>query len=189
MAEMGAEGLSADDGALLIALARETIAARLEDRPPTLPATPPSLETPCGVFVTLRSGTGRDAPLRGCIGRMEASIPLARVVREMADAAAFGDPRFPPLVAQEYPSISIEVTVLSPMRHIASVDEIEVGRHGVYMTKGWRSAVFLPQVACEQGWNRDELLSHLARKAGLPPDAWKDPDARFAVFEGTIFEE
>jgi AmmeMemoRadiSam system protein A len=120
---------------------------------------------------------------------MSAVESLVRTVRDMAVSAAFEDPRFPPLEKGEVPGISVEITVLSPMRVIASVEEIEVGKHGVYMTKGGHSAVFLPQVAAEQGWNRDELLDNLCYKAGLSPSAWHSSDTRFQVFEGKIFEE
>jgi AmmeMemoRadiSam system protein A len=186
-------GLSKSDGKLLIATAREAISARLEARAPGWPEireeSEAVLSAPNGAFVTLRSGKDESAPLRGCIGRMTADESLIEVVREMARAAAFEDPRFPPLKAAEYPGISVEITVLTPMRPIRSVEEIEIGRHGVYLTKGWQQAVFLPQVATEQGWNREELLANLCRKAGLPPNAWRESDARFQVFEGQIFKE
>lgn len=186
-------GLSKSDGKLLIVMAREVISARLEARLPRWPEirkeSEAVLSAPSGAFVTLRSGKGESAPLRGCIGRMTADESLIEVVREMARAAAFEDPRFPSLDMTEYPGISVEITVLSPMRPIKSVEEIEIGRHGVYLTKGWQQAVFLPQVATEQGWNRNELLANLCRNAGLPPNAWKESDARFQVFEGQIFEE
>jgi AmmeMemoRadiSam system protein A len=144
---------------------------------------------PCGAFVTLRSRTGPFAELRGCIGRMAASEPLVETVRAMAAAAAFEDPRFPAVAKGEYPDLVFEITALSPMRRIDDAAEIELGRHGVYMTKGWHSAVFLPQVAVEQGWDRETMLEHLCAKAGLPREAWKDPDALFQVFEGLIIEE
>jgi AmmeMemoRadiSam system protein A len=181
--------LSPSSGAILIATAREAISAKLEDRAPRWPASSPELNAPGGAFVTLRSGRGPSAPLRGCIGRMSSSDSLIRVVRAMAAAAAFEDARFPPLSRPEYPGLSVEITVLSPLRSIAKVSEIEVGRHGVYMLKGWHSAVFLPQVAPEQGWDREELLVNLCYKAALPPNAWKADDAKFQVFEGQIFEE
>jgi AmmeMemoRadiSam system protein A len=186
-------GLSKSDGKILIATAREAICARLDGRATCWPEmsaeSDAALSDPSGAFVTLRSGKGEGAPLRGCIGRMNAKESLIEVVREMARAAAFEDPRFPSLSATEYPGISVEITVLTPMRPINSVEEIEIGRHGVYLTKGWQQAVFLPQVATEQGWNREELLANLCRKAGLPSNAWKESDARFQVFEGQIFEE
>jgi AmmeMemoRadiSam system protein A len=120
---------------------------------------------------------------------MNAKESLVRTVREMAVSAAFEDPRFPPLDRGEYARVSVEITVLTPMRQIGSVAQIEVGRHGVHMSKGWHSAVFLPQVATEQGWDRDELLVNLSYKAGLSANAWKESDAKFQVFEGRIFEE
>jgi len=107
----------------------------------------------------------------------------------MAAAAAFEDPRFPAVSKGEYPDLVFEITALSPMRGIDDAAEIELGRHGVYMTKGWHSAVFLPQVALEQGWDRKTMLEHLCAKAGLPRDAWMERDARFQVFEGLIIEE
>ncbi len=181
--------LTAADGRVLIATAREAVASRLEARSPRWPVAGAALSAELGAFVTLRGGKGPDGPLRGCIGRMSAKEPLIRTVREMAVSAAFEDPRFPPLLRGEFPGISIEVTVLGPMRSIDRVVEIEIGRHGVYMSKGWHSAVFLPQVAVEQGWDRDELLVNLCYKAGLSSDSWRDGDARFQVFEGRIFED
>ena len=177
------------DGAALVATAREAIAAKLEARAPRWPPAGPSLSAPSGAFVTLRSTAGPGSELRGCIGRMASTDPLVQTVRQMALAAAFEDPRFPPLSRRELLSISVEVTVLSPLREIESVDEIVIGKHGVLMTKGGHSAVFLPQVATEQGWNLDELLDNLCYKAGLSPAAWHSSEAKFHVFEGRIFEE
>ena len=177
------------DGAALIANAREAIASRLEGRSPRWPVAGTALSAELGAFVTLHSGKGAGVHLRGCIGRMSVKESLVRTVREMAVSAAFEDQRFQPLERGEYPAVSIEVTVLTPMRQISSVSQIEVGRHGVYMSKGWHSAVFLPQVATEQGWDRDELLVNLCYKAGLSANAWKDGDTKFQVFEGRIFNE
>jgi AmmeMemoRadiSam system protein A len=120
---------------------------------------------------------------------MSSVDPLFSTVKEMALAAAFEDPRFPPLEKEELPDIGVEVTVLSPMRPVAGAEEIVLGRHGVLMTKGGHSAVFLPQVATEQGWDREELLDNLCYKAGLSPSARHSSDVRFYVFEGRIFEE
>ena len=177
------------DGSVLISTAREAIASRLEARAPRWPSARRTLAEPRGAFVTLHVGRGPDAALRGCIGRMSATETLTRTVKEMAVAAAFEDPRFPPLEKPEYAGIAVEVTVLSPLRVIGSTSEIIVGLHGVYMTKGGHSAVFLPQVATEQGWSRDELLDNLCYKAGLSPSAWHSSDTRFQVFEGKIFGE
>jgi AmmeMemoRadiSam system protein A len=181
--------LSDADGATLLATAREAIASRLEARSPRWPVASSALSAELGAFVTLRSGKGPLSPLRGCIGRMDSKESLLRTVRQMAVSAAFEDPRFPPLERSEFTKVSLEITVLTPMRQVGSVSQIEVGRHGVYMAKGWHSAVFLPQVAIEQGWDRDELLVNLCYKAGLPANAWKDSDAKFQVFEGRIFDE
>jgi AmmeMemoRadiSam system protein A len=189
MPEVAAIELTGADGAVLLATAREAIASRLEGRAPRWPSARRALAEPRGAFVTLRSGRGPGAALRGCIGRMSAVETLTRTIKDMAVSAAFEDPRFPPLERAEYPGISVEITVLSPMRVIGSVAEIVVGTHGVYMTKGGHSAVFLPQVATEQGWNRDELLDNLCYKAGLTPAAWRSSDTRFQVFEGRIFGE
>ncbi|MDH4180143.1 MAG: AmmeMemoRadiSam system protein A, partial [Armatimonadota bacterium] len=118
--------------------------------------------------------------LRGCIGSLEPSQPLAETVRDRAILAAAHDSRFPSIRAQELPSLDIEVSVLSPLRRVASADDIDIAKHGVVVRSGGRSGVFLPQVAEETGWNRDELLSHLCRdKAALPADAWKQGAALY----------
>ncbi len=182
-------GLGVADGNVLLATAREAIASRLEGRSPRWPVAGSALSTELGAFVTLRAGRGDAAPLRGCIGRMDAKESLVRTVRAMALSAAFEDPRFPPLERGEYPGLSIEITVLTPMRQISKVEQIEVGRHGVQLSRGWHSAVFLPQVAKEQGWGRDELLVNLCYKAGLSANAWKESETKFQVFEGRIFAE
>jgi AmmeMemoRadiSam system protein A len=189
MADRPAFDIPEADGKALVATAREARAARVEGRAPRWPSAGASLSTPCGAFVTLRGKKAYGSSLRGCIGRMTSAESLLRTVREMALAAAFEDPRFPPLEKEELPRIDVEVTVLSPMRPIAGVDEIEVGKHGVLMSKGGHSAVFLPQVAAEQGWDRGQLLDNLCYKAGLTPAAWRSSDTRFQVFEGRIFAE
>jgi uncharacterized protein len=189
MVERSAIEISEADGKILVATAREAIASRLESRAPRWPGAGASLSAPCGAFVTLRTKERSGSNLRGCIGRMSSTESLLRTVRDMALSAAFQDPRFPPLERDELPLVTVEVTVLSPMSPVGGVEEIEVGRHGVLMTKGGHSAVFLPQVATEQGWNREELLDNLCYKAGLSPSAWHSSDAKFQVFEGRIFEE
>ena len=126
-----------------------------------------------GVFVTLHLN-GR---LRGCIGRFVSDESLHATIREMAVSAAFSDPRFPSLSRSEAPRVEIEVSVLSPLKKIASVDEFKLGRDGIYMVKGSRHGTFLPQVAEETGWDTEEFLGHCARdKAGIGYDGWKDAD-------------
>ncbi|MGO8694166.1 MAG: AmmeMemoRadiSam system protein A [Rectinemataceae bacterium] len=169
----------------LLATARESIASRLEKRAASWPCAAGALLMPGGVFVTLHENSS----LRGCIGRMSSPAPLVETVREMARAAAFEDPRFPALEHDDLDLMDIEITVLSPLRRIQDPNEIVVGLHGIYIVKGWRSGVLLPQVAAEQGWDRGTFLEQTCWKAGLPPDAWEGPDASISIFEGLVFGE
>ncbi len=137
-----------------------------------------------GGFVTLTI----DGVLRGCIGEILPRRPIWQVVREQTVNAALHDPRFPPVTPAETKGIRIEISALTPPRPVASWREIVVGRHGVVMSRHGRSAVFLPQVAPEQGWDLPTMLTHLARKAGLPDDAWRE-GAEFLVFEAEVFRE
>ena len=137
-----------------------------------------------GAFVTLN----KEGQLRGCIGRFEADAPLYEVVQEMAKAAATKDYRFPKVKEEEFGDIGIEISVLTPMRKIESVEEIELGRHGIYIRKGQANGTFLPQVATETGWNLEEFLGHCARdKARIGWDGWKSAD--IYVYEALIFHE
>jgi AmmeMemoRadiSam system protein B/AmmeMemoRadiSam system protein A len=136
----------------------------------------PALLRPAAVFVTLKAG----GQLRGCIGSLEPSLPLAETVRDRAIMAAAHDARFPPVRAQDLPDLDLEISVLSPLRRVASADDIDISKHGVVVRSSGRSGVFLPQVAAETGWSRDELLSHLCQdKAGLSADAWKQGAALY----------
>ena len=146
---------------------------------------PPVLARRQGAFVTLETGGHR---LRGCIGHIPGDTPLAVTVGRMAVQAAFHDPRFPPLRADELPKVTIEISVLTPPRPVSGPEAIVPGRDGVILSKDGRSAVFLPQVATEQGWTRDEMLTHLSLKAGLPPDAWRR-GASFRTFQAEVFRE
>jgi len=142
------------------------------------------LKTNCGAFVTLK----KNGNLRGCIGRFDASEPLYKVVQEMAIASSTQDTRFLPVESNEIPELEIEISVLTPMRRISSIDEFELGRHGIYMRKGYRSGTFLPQVASETGWTKEEFLGHCARdKAGIGWNGWKD--AELFVYEALVFGE
>jgi AmmeMemoRadiSam system protein B/AmmeMemoRadiSam system protein A len=174
----------------LLALARrtiETVCAGGELPPP--PPYPEGVSAqrmaaPCGVFVTLHA-RGR---LRGCIGTITGSEPLVDGVRENARNAALRDPRFPPVTAGEVAELEIEISVLTPLTPIAAPEEIEVGRHGVVLERAGHRAVFLPQVAPEQGWDRETMLDHLAMKAGLPREAWREA-TRLEVFSALVFAE
>ena len=172
---------------LLLEIARENIESRLDHHPlPILEERqlPAALKTPCGAFVTLH----KNGDLRGCIGRFIATEPLYQVVQEMAQAAAFDDDRFDPVNKTEMKEIEIEISVLTPLKRIHSADELELGKHGIYMIKGNRGGTFLPQVATETGWNREEFLGHCARdKAGIGWDGWKD--AELYTYEALVFSE
>jgi AmmeMemoRadiSam system protein B/AmmeMemoRadiSam system protein A len=148
-----------------------------------------ALHRPAGAFVTLNHREPDDPrmKLRACMGVMDATRPLLRSVVEAAVSAA-QDPRFSPVRLEELDDLSVEVSVLSPIRRVPDEGAIRVGQHGVAMEKGGRRAVFLPHVAIEQGWDRDMMLSALSRKAGLGPDAWRE-GASFGVFTAQMCDE
>ena len=140
------------------------------------------LSAKCGAFVSLH----KHGRLRGCIGHFGEDIPLHEIVAEMARAAAFEDPRFMPVTADELADIDIEISVLTPMRRIQSLDEFELHRHGIYIRRGYRSGTFLPQVADEVNWTKEEFVSHCAQdKAGIGWDGWRD--AELYVYEAIVF--
>ena len=171
----------------LLKIARSAISSRLESsaadtiEPDELT---PLLRSKCGAFVTLNeSGT-----LRGCIGHFGSDMPLYIAVHEMAAAAAFEDPRFCPVEKQELPKIKIEISVLTPMRKIQDISELVLGRDGIYISKGSRGGTFLPQVATETGWTKEEFLGHCSQeKAGLGWDGWKT--AELYTYQALVFEE
>ncbi len=179
--------LSEPDKIQLLKLARLSIETRMQNN--DIPAVENSqlsevLKTPCGAFVTLY----KNGDLRGCIGRFMATDPLYKVVEQMAVAAAFQDNRFSQVQKHELPFIEIEVSVLTPLKKIGSIEEFELGKEGIYMVKGNRSGTFLPQVAEETGWNLEEFLGHCARdKAHIGWDGWKD--AELYTYKALIFNE
>ena len=141
-----------------------------------------TLKQKCGAFVSLH----KQGRLRGCIGHFGEDVPLHEIVAEMARAAAFEDPRFSPVRKEELEDIDIEISVLTPMRRIESLDEFELHRHGIYIRKGYRSGTFLPQVADEVNWTKEEFVSHCAQdKAGIGWDGWKD--AELYTYEAIVF--
>jgi AmmeMemoRadiSam system protein B/AmmeMemoRadiSam system protein A len=177
--------LTAADEKALLAFARRTVewisSAAVAPLPRSLA---PRLEALRGAFVTLK----KNGELRGCVGHITPDSPLSWVVGSMALAAGWQDRRFPPLEPEELRAIEIEISVLTPPKRVGGPGDIVVGRDGVILSKGGRSAVFLPQVAPEQGWSREQMLDHLAVKAGLPADAWRE-GARFETFEARVFRE
>ena len=171
---------------LLLRVVRDSIEAAVKGiPPPRIEGYPESLAHPCGVFVTLRE----DKELRGCIGYVEPIKPLIEAVQEVAAKAALEDPRFDPLSARELVHVEIEISVLSPMRRIRTLDEIEIGKHGLIIELGDYRGLMLPQVATEHGWDLETFLSQTARKTGLPSTGWKDPDARIYTFTAEIIGE
>lgn len=168
----------------LLKLARKTLDVYLSEGvvPPYEPKTPMMRELRA-VFVTLK----KHGDLRGCIGQIRAVDPLYKAVQKMAIEAATRDPRFPPVRHAELKDIEIEISILTPFEPVKDVSEIEVGKHGLYIRKGLYSGLLLPQVPVEWGWDRDEFLEQVCRKAGLPPGAWKD--ATLFKFEAQVFNE
>jgi AmmeMemoRadiSam system protein B/AmmeMemoRadiSam system protein A len=166
-------------------IALQSIKDSLDSKPiarPTLHSQLSILNSKCGAFVSLHK-YGR---LRGCIGHFGEDYPLHEIVAEMARAAAFEDPRFTPVTREELDDIDIEISVLTPMRRIQSIDEFELHRHGIYIRKGFRSGTFLPQVADEVNWTKEEFIGHCSQdKAGLGWDGWRD--AELYVYEAIVF--
>jgi len=144
-----------------------------------------TLEKNAAAFVTMKTQDGR---LRGCIGTFSADTPLYQTVQNMTLAAAFQDPRFPPVREHETQDLLIEISVLSPRQEI-SAEEVEVGVHGLFVTRGHLSGVLLPQVPVELRWSRSTFLQEVCRKAGLPPDAYTLPDTKLEAFTADVFSE
>lgn len=172
---------------ILLDIARRTVVSYVKTRNrlvvDTTGFTAP-LKMHSGAFVTLK----KHGELRGCIGRFTADIPLYEVVQEMAIASSTQDTRFMPVSEKEIPELEIEISVLSPMKRVRSADEVILGKHGIYIKKGWSSGTFLPQVATETGWSREEFLGHCSRdKAGIGWDGWKT--AELYTYEAFVFSE
>ena len=180
--------LSDAERSTLLQLARETIRHTIEKAPPPkLPEMAGALGEKHGCFVTL---TNRHH-LRGCIGTFMPRSPLALAVVEMAGEAC-RDPRFThcPITAREVPELKVEVSVLSPLERIADPLTLTLGTHGIYIVRGWAAGCFLPEVAAEAGWNVEEFLTHCCEgKAGMAPDAWKDPQTQVYVFTSEKFDQ
>jgi AmmeMemoRadiSam system protein A len=162
--------LTPEQRTVLLALARRAIRGRVRGTVAAAPAlADPALTAPGAAFVTLT----RAGSLRGCIGYIRAIQPLAECVAHCAVAAATGDPRFPPVTAEELPHLALEISVLSPLVPIEDPTQVQVGVHGLYISRGGRHGLLLPQVATEYGWDRETFLRQTCRKAGLPDDAWR----------------
>ncbi len=173
----------------LLEIVRSSLEAILWGRPvPTFEIKDPELLHHHGAFVTLK----RHGQLRGCIGRFVSDKPLYELVIEMAVSAALEDPRFQAdrVRPQELTDLDIEVTVVSALKRIANPLDFELGKHGVYVRRGECSGCFLPQVAQETHWSKEEFLSYCCMgKAGLSPDAWQRPDTEVYIFDADIVKE
>jgi AmmeMemoRadiSam system protein B/AmmeMemoRadiSam system protein A len=177
-------GLDDEDKKTLHHIAKTVIENMARGKPvPEFKVDAPILKESRGAFVTIN----KKGQLRGCIGHIEGRGPVYRTVEEMAEAAAFQDPRFNPVTERELPDLEIEISVLTPLKRVTDINEIEVGKHGIYIKKGWYSGLLLPQVATEYGWDRNVFLEHTCQKAGLPSNAWKDKNTEIYIFSADIF--
>jgi len=177
-------GLSEQDKKTLHHIARTVIENKARGKSvPEFKIESPILMENRGAFVTIN----KKGQLRGCIGYIEGHGPLHQTIEEMAEAAAFRDPRFSPVKEKELPELEIEISVLTPLKKNTDVNEIQVGKHGIYIKRGSLSGLLLPQVATEYGWDRQTFLEHTCQKAGLPSNPWKEKDIEIYIFSADIF--
>lgn len=177
-------GLAEEEKQELLRIARDVIGAKSRGEPlPYISATTEKLGEKSGAFVSLY----KKGMLRGCIGSLQADEPLYKTVEEMAQAAAFRDPRFRAVTEDELPYLDLEISVLTPLRQIHDPKEVEVGLHGIMIRKGFLSGLLLPQVATERNWDRQTFLQETCKKAGLPMNSWQDDDAEIYVFSADVF--
>jgi AmmeMemoRadiSam system protein A len=171
----------------LLKIARDTVEAVVKgQQEKTTDCEDAELNAPCGCFVTLKN----HEQLRGCIGQFISDKPLIELVTDMAQASATGDPRFldNPITEEELNELDIEISVLSPLQKTDDPLSLRLGTDGIYIKSGSASGCFLPQVATETGWNKEEFLSYCcSHKAGLPADAWKDPRTDVYLFTADVF--
>ena len=178
--------LTGDEKRELLRVARNAVECAVEGVPMTLPAeSSAGLQSSGGAFVTLRLHHS----LRGCIGYILSELPLVESVADAARKAAMEDPRFRPLSRQELPEITLEVSVLSPPRRVASPEDIIVGQDGLILEIGKRRGLLLPQVAEEYGWSREEFLEAVCEKAGVAAGSWRLHGAALSAFRAEVFHE
>ena len=176
--------LTADERSTLLDFARRCVAAAAAGNPPPDFAPTDALRNRGAAFVTLR----KNGELRGCIGHTHATGELWKSVGDMAKSAATTDPRFSPVAPEEIDGLHIEISVLSPMKRISSIDELMVGRDGLYIKKSGKVGLLLPQVPVNQGWDEKRFLEQTCYKADLPLTAWRDEDAEIYTFTAEVFE-
>lgn len=177
--------LTEDDQRLLLQIARNAARSYLSGQSPRMPEIPPGILTESrGVFVSIHKGTN----LRGCIGNIHTAGPLYRTTAECAVGAAVGDPRFMPMSAVELQEVEFEISVLSPLNRVLNIHEIEIGTHGLLVSKNGSRGLLLPQVATAYGWNRERFLEETCTKAGLKRDEWMN-GAAIDCFSAIVFAE
>lgn len=170
----------------LLDIAKRSIIAKLGNKElPRIVSDLPLLKEKRGALVTLK----KRGHLRGCVGYIKAVKLLGEAVQEMAVAAAFHDPRFPSVKGEEIRDLSMEISVFSPLKKIKGAADIEIGEHGLYLLRGYNSGLLLPQVAVQNGWNRETFLKETCFKAGLPARAWKDKETEIYIFSTHYFKD
>ncbi|MFA5388755.1 MAG: AmmeMemoRadiSam system protein B [Candidatus Omnitrophota bacterium] len=182
------EYLNKEEKAKLLEIARLSVTEAITGRKQFFPAvTEERLKEKCGAFVTLKNKGG----LRGCIGYIQAVKPLAETVKDVARSAAIEDYRFryDPITEKELVELELDISVLTPLKKIRDINEIEIGKHGLYIKQGGYSGLLLPQVATEYGWDRETFLKQTCVKAGLPQNAWKDKSTEIYIFSAEVFGE
>ncbi len=178
--------LSNEEKKFLLRLARQTIFDFLQDKIPQEQAFfTENLKTHTGAFVTLH----KHKNLRGCIGYVSGFKPAQQAIADLAISAAFNDPRFPPLTADEFDEIDLEISILTPLQPVKDISEIEVGRDGLLIKQGMYQGLLLPQVATEYNWDVETFLEQTCRKAGLPAQAWQEDKTEIEKFSAIIFSE
>lgn len=178
--------LNAQEKDALLQIARRSIESFVRDGEKYVePREEKALNTRSGCFVTIK----QRGSLRGCIGNFQAEHPLFKEVAEMAILSASKDPRFYPMKVEDLDNFTLEISVLSPLEKIETLEEVEIGKHGIYLEKGYYRGVLLPQVAIDHGWDRLAFLQQTCLKAGLPVDAWKADDTEIYIFTAHIFSD
>jgi AmmeMemoRadiSam system protein A len=178
--------LADDEKRELLRIARATLKEYMSSGriPPGAPHRQ-SMREPAGVFVSVHV----DDELRGCVGQVQETQPLYRAIQEMAIAAASRDPRFAPLRPEELPRTVVEISVLGERRRVRGPSEIEIGKDGLTISHVGRRGLLLPKVATEHGYSADGFFARVCEKAGLPTDAWQDPEAVIEAFWAQVFDE
>ena len=170
----------------IILAARKAVETELFNKSSLIPDLSDSFfDQKTGIFVTIH----KNGKLRGCIGYIEGFMPIREAILDLAMSAAFRDPRFQPLSPDEYKLVDFEISILSPIERIKSIDEIIIGEDGLIITKGMKRGLLLPQVATENNMSKEEFLSHTCMKAGLSPNEWKSSEVQIEKFSAVIIRE